>query len=200
MPVETKKCGWRWMALESHVLILPLPTLQGLLSNALSPLACPCLQTPSQSILFNPQFKCTSARKTVSICSLIGHLWKAFHVHCGSSTEILGVPWRGAGVPYSAQKMCHRTADAEGKFSPIQCSSIVCSLLSLPPHEFSFSFCTFSYKLNRSFPFSVPPTKATSAVPQNVPLLLGFIPLPMGSHAEHQELLSYFSSLPPALF
>lgn len=56
MPVETKKCGWSWMALESPVPILLLPTRQGLLSNALSPLACPCLQRPSQSILFNPQF------------------------------------------------------------------------------------------------------------------------------------------------
>lgn len=77
MPVETQKHEWSWMALESHVHILPFPTRQGLLSNAPSASACPCLQTPwcpSQSIPFNLQFKCTSARKTVSICPLIGHL------------------------------------------------------------------------------------------------------------------------------
>lgn len=108
--------------MESHVHILPLPTPQGLLSNALSPLARPCLQRPwhpSQSFLFNLQFKCTSARKTVSICPLIGHLRKTFHVHRGSSTEIMGIPGRGAGVPYSAQKMCHGTADAEGNSFPL---------------------------------------------------------------------------------
>lgn len=77
VPVESKKSEWSWMAVESHVYILPFPTPQGLLSNAASPSACPCLQrpcNPSQSVLSNLQFKCTSARKTVSICPLIGHL------------------------------------------------------------------------------------------------------------------------------
>lgn len=77
MPVETKKGEWSWMAVESHMHILPFPTPQGLLSHAPSPLACPCLQRPwdpFQSVLFNLQFKCTSAKKTASVCPLIGHL------------------------------------------------------------------------------------------------------------------------------
>lgn len=77
MPVETKKGEWSWMAVESHMHIPPFPTPQGLLSHAPSPLACPCLQRPwdpFQSILFNLQFKCTSAKKTASVCPLIGHL------------------------------------------------------------------------------------------------------------------------------
>lgn len=106
-----------------------------------------------------------------------------------------------AGVPYSAMEnvppnsWCRRE-----QLSPIQCSSAVCSLLFLPPQESSFSFCTFSYKPNCSFALSGPPTKAALANAQNVPLLLGFIPVPKGSHAEHQVLLSYFSSLPQAVF
>lgn len=122
-------------------------------------------------------------------------------MHCGSSTEVTGIPGSGAGIYYSATEnvpsdsWCRRE-----QFSPIECSSIVCSLLSLPPQEFSFRCCTISYKLNCSFPLSVPPTKATLAVPQNVPLLLGFVPVPKGCHAGHQDLISYFSSLPQALF
>lgn len=118
-------------------------------------------------------------------------------MHCGSSTEITGIPGVEQVLLTVPRKMCHPCRKEQ--LSPIQCTAIVCSLLSLPPREFSFSFCPFSYKLNCSFALCVPPTKATFTVPQNVPLLLGFIPLRKGSQAEHQDLLSYFSPLPQAL-
>lgn len=80
MPVETKCEAWMkldgWGKPHAHACV-PFPTLQRLLSNAPSPLACPCLQRPCysfHSILFNLQFKCTSTRKPVSICPQIGHL------------------------------------------------------------------------------------------------------------------------------
>lgn len=119
-------------------------------------------------------------------------------MHCGSSAEITEIQGMEQGFVPVPRKMCHQTADAEGNnvhlFSAALLSAHFCPCL----HRNSPS--PFSYKLNCSFPLSVPPTKATLAVPQDVPSLLGFIPVPKGSHAEHQDLLSYFSSLPQALF